>query len=199
MRSCLVGLLVVLVVVGVAAAEERERGFLDVYGGVMGMLESDVPEWKFFDSSPVIGGRVGVWIGNNWGVTLRTWYFQTDAKERAASPSDLAFLGVSLEVLARWRLDERWTVYGSLGPAMAVNTLDIARNTAAGRATEEDARSVAPGASGAVGIETGVLPHLRMFAETQASLVYPVFHFSDRTMSPRLLTIYGLVGARIPF
>jgi hypothetical protein len=110
----------------------------------------------------------------------------------------LAFLGVSLEVLGRWRLDRRWTVYGSLGPVMAITTLDLERNVG-GRLVEEDARSIAPGASAALGVEARVLPRLRGFAEIQSSIVYPSLQFSDRTLSPRLLNLYGLVGARIPF
>jgi hypothetical protein len=29
--------------------------------------------------------------------------------------------------------------------------------------------------------------------------VYPAFEFSDRTITPRLLNIYGLVGVRFAF
>ena len=57
-------------------------------------------------------------LGQNWGLTLRTWYFQTDAKEEGdLSGSDLSFVGVALELLARWPVSERWALYGSLGPA----------------------------------------------------------------------------------
>jgi outer membrane protein with beta-barrel domain len=199
MRASLTALTFVLLTSGVAVAAEVERGFFDVYGGVMGLFESDVPGSKFADSSPTLGGRIGVWIGDSWGLTLRTWYFQTDAKlATSTSPSDLAFLGVSVEVVARWPLDDRWTVYGSLGPAMAVNTLDAQRSVD-GRTIEEDSRSIAPGVSGAVGVEARLLPRLRAFAETQGSLVYPSFRFADRRLSPQLLNAYGLVGLRIPF
>jgi hypothetical protein len=81
-------------------------------------------------------------------------------------------------------------VYGSLGPVMAINTLDLERNVQ-GRLIEEDARSIAPGASAALGVEARVLPRLRGFAEIHSSIVYPSFQFSDRTLSPRLLNLYG--------
>lgn len=198
MRLTVIAVVFVLLAAGFAAAEERERGFFDAYTGLVGLFESDRPDWKFADSSSVIGGRVGVWMHASWGLSLRTWYFKTDAKEEMTSPSDLAFLGVSLELLGRWRLDERWAVYGSLGPAMAITTLDLERNVG-GRLIEEDARSIAPGASAALGIEARALPRLRGFAEIQSSIVYPSLQFSDRTMSPRLWNLYGLVGVRIPF
>lgn len=182
-----------------AGAGERGRGFVDAYGGVAGLLESDVPDARFADAVPVVGGRVGVWLGDRIGLAFRTWYFQSDAKlERSTSPSDLAFLGLSLEALARWPLDERWSVYGSLGPAVAVTTLDFQR-IVGGQPVEEDARSVAPGVSAGLGVEARVLPFLAVFAETHASLVYPSFHFSDQRLAPRLLNLYGLVGVRVPF
>jgi hypothetical protein len=198
MRLIAIAVALVLLTAGVAAAEERERGFFDAYTGLVGLFESDRPEWKFADSSTVIGGRVGVWMNDAWGLSLRTWYFKTDAKEEMTSPSDLAFLGVSLELVGRWRLDERWAVYASIGPVMAITTLDLQRNVR-GRLIEDDARSIAPGASAALGVEARVLPRLRGFAEIQNSLVYPSLQFSDRTISPRLWNLYGLVGARIPF
>jgi hypothetical protein len=91
---------------GVSAAQDVERGFVDVYVGVTRLFESDVPTWTFADDARAVGGaRFGVWLGPNWGLTLRTWYHETDAKEEGGlSPSDLAFLGVSLELLGRWPL-----------------------------------------------------------------------------------------------
>jgi hypothetical protein len=199
MRLSCIALAFVLLTTGVAVAADGEHGFFDLYGGVLNLFESDVPGSKFADSSATIGGRIGVWLGDNWGLTLRTWYFQTDVKLlRSTSPSDLAFLGVSLEVVGRWSLDDRWAVYGSLGPAMAVNTLDI-QHIVQGQRIEEDSRSVAPGVSGAVGVEARLLRRLSAFAETQGSLVYPSFRFADQRLSPSLLNIYGLVGLRIPF
>jgi hypothetical protein len=62
-----------------AAAEEAERGFADLYAGVVHLFESDVPGWKLEDTVGSIGARMGFWIGKNWGLTFRTWYFQTDA------------------------------------------------------------------------------------------------------------------------
>ena len=85
-----------------AAAERPEQVFFDVYGGFLHLFESDVPDWKLEDHSATVGGRVGVWIDRNWGLTFRTWYFQTDAKLDNASASDLAFLGLSLELIGRW-------------------------------------------------------------------------------------------------
>jgi hypothetical protein len=188
-------LLFVLMWTGAAAAGERERGFVDLYGGIVGLDESDVPDWRFADVTPVVGGRVGVWLADTWALTLRTWYFQSDAKQEQISPSDLAFLGLSLEILARWRLDDRWAVFGSLGPMLAINTLDreiMPRQ-------EEDARSLSPGASASVGVEVRVWNRLRAFIEGQATLVYASFDFRDRPISPRLLTSSGLVGVRVPF
>ena len=179
-------------------AQGQERGFVDLYGGATRLFEADVPTWQFADNTPVVGARVGVWLGQNWGVTLRTWYFQTDAKEEAGlSPSDLAFLGVSLELLGRWSLGERWALYGSLGPSLAVNTLDVQIDPATRR--EDDARSVAVGASGAVGVEFRILASLRAFVEAQTSFVFPSFELRDRTISPRLINVYGLTGIRIAF
>jgi hypothetical protein len=146
-----------------------------------------------------VGARAGVWLGERWALTFRAWYFQTDAKLMSStSPSALAFLGLSLEVLARWPLQDGWAVYGALGPAMAVATLDIERIMQE-RKTEEDSRSVAPGLSGAVGVEKRLWPWLSALGEVQGSLVYPYFSFTDRRMTPRLLNLYGLVGARVPF
>ena len=180
-----------------ASAQDRERGFVDLYLGGTHLSESDVPTWTFNDAVPVGGARFGFWLGQNWGLTFRAWHFQTDAKEDGSlSPSDLAFLGLSLELLGRWPLNDRWAVYGSLGPAVAVTTLDRIDSATA---KEEDARSVAVGASGAAGVEYSIVKWMRGFAEVQTSLVYPAFEFSDRTITPRLLNIYGLVGVRFAF
>lgn len=198
-RTGLVVLGLVLLATTGAVAAERERGFVDVYGGVTGLFESDVPDATFEDVSPLVGARVGVWLGERWGLSLRTWYFQTDARLRTStSASDLAFLGVSLEAIARWPLDRRFTVYATLGPAMAVTTLDRQR-IVDGRPSEEDSRSVAPGVSGALGVEARLLPRLSAFVETQGSVVYPSFRFTDERFSPRLLNLQGLVGIRVPF
>jgi hypothetical protein len=110
MRLTVIAMVFVLFTARFVAADERERGFFDAYSGGVGLFESDRPDWKFADSSHVIGGRVGVWMNDVWGLSLRTWYFKTDAKEEMTSPSDLAFLGVSVEILARWRLDDRCRV-----------------------------------------------------------------------------------------
>lgn len=199
MRLSVVTFVVVMLTAGSAVAQERERGFVDLYYGMTKLFESDVSNWKFEDERGVAGLRAGMWINdtNTMALTLRTWYFQTDAKEQRSGPSDLAFLGVSLELLMRWKLSDRWAIYGTLGPAMAVTTLDVAP---ALRGIEDDARSVAPGASSSVGVEVRVLSSLRAFAEMQGSLVYPAFEFfDDRTVSPRLMNLYGLVGLRMPF
>jgi Outer membrane protein beta-barrel domain len=183
----------------VSAAQDVERGFVDLYVGITKLFESDVPTWKFADDARAIGGaRFGVWLGQNWGVTLRAWYLETDANEKdGLSPSDLAFLGVSLELLARRPLADRWALYGSLGPALAVTTLDRQIDPATGK--EDDARSVAPGASAAVGIEFRILKKLRAFGEVQGSLVYPSFEFRDQTITPRLIHLNGLAGIRLAF
>lgn len=199
MRLSVVTFVVVMLTAGSAVAQERERGFVDLYYGMTKLFESDVSNWKFEDERGVAGLRAGMWINdtNTMALTLRTWYFQTDAKEQRSGPSDLAFLGVSLELLMRWKLSDRRAIYGTLGPAMAVTTLDVAP---ALRGIEDDARSVAPGASSSVGVEVRVLSSLRAFAEMQGSLVYPAFEFfDDRTVSPRLMNLYGLVGLRMPF
>jgi hypothetical protein len=180
-----------------ARAEQPERAFFDLYGGLVHLFESDVPGWKLEDSSPTVGGRVGIWFGQSWGLTFRTWYFQTDAKLDDASPSDLAFLGLSLEVIGRWSLTDYWALYGTLGPMVAVTTLDRQRDSVTG--IEDDSRSVAPGASVSAGTEVRVFKRLRAFAEVQGSAVYPEYEFQGRKSSPRLLTIHGLMGVRVPF
>ena len=43
------------------------------------------------------------------------------------------------------------------------------------------------------------MKQLRAFAEVQSSLMYSSFEFSDRTVTPRLLNVYGLVGVRFAF
>jgi hypothetical protein len=179
------------------AAAQPERGFFDLYGGYLYLYESDVPGWKIENDSPTVGGRVGVWIGTNWGLAFRTWYFQTDAKLRDASPSDLAFLGLSLELMGRWVINHDWALYGTLGPMVAVTTLDRQRDPATRK--EDDSRSVAPGGSLSIGAEIRVFKSLRAFAELQGTLVYPEFHFRGQTSSPRLLTTYGLTGLRLGF
>lgn len=186
----------IVLMASVAVANEREWGFFDVYGGPAGLLESDVPDWKFGHVATTVGARAGVWITDTWAVTFRGWYFQTDATQRESSPSDLAFLGMSLELLGRWQLDRRWALYGSLGPALAITTLDLQR---ADRSFEDDARSIAPGVSAGAGIEARLVGRFRGFAELHGSLVYPSLHFSDRTISPRLLNLDGLLGLRIGF
>ena len=87
------------------------------------------------------------------------------------------------------------SLYGSLGPAAAVTTLDLALP----EASEEDARSIAPGASASAGAEARLAGPLRAFAEAHLSLVYPRFEFSDRTITPQLLNMYGLIGIRFAF
>jgi hypothetical protein len=186
---------------GPVAAEEgesRERGFVDLYFGGTRLFESDVPTLKFADTETVSGGRVGIWLGPNWGLTFRAWYVQSDAKEtNGLSPSDLAYLGMSLELLARWRFAERWALYGSAGPAIAVTTLDVQLDPVTRK--EHDARSVAVGATAAVGVEFVIYKQLRGFAEAQMSLVYPSLDLPDRSISPRLLNMYGLMGVRLGF
>jgi hypothetical protein len=182
-----------------AMAEERESGFVDLYGGALRLVESDVPDWTFRDTTGTVGARVGVWFAEPWGLAFRTWYFQSDAREEPSGlPSDLAFLGMSLELLARWRLGDRWTFYGSLGPALAVTTLDRAQ-LVDGAVRDEDDRSLAPGATGSLGIEARLVGPLRAFVEGQASVVYPEFEFSDRTLTPVLVNLYGLAGVRLAF
>jgi hypothetical protein len=198
MRWISVVVLLLLLPAGAAAAEKRERGFVDLYLGVTRLFESDVsseqdhtiPGWDFDDTAPVGGVRVGVWFHENWALTFRTWYQQTDAKEERSSPSDLGYLGLALEVLARWPFTERWAVYGTLGPMLAVTTLDL---------VGDDDRSVAPGASSAVGLEFTFLRYLRGFAEAQFSLVYPEFDLGGRHITPRLFNTYGVLGVRVPF
>ena len=196
MRLTFHALALVVLMSSVAVAADGQRGFFDVYGGVLYLFESDVPRSTFADDQATVGGRVGVWLSDNWGVAFRAWYFQTDANVLSrGSPSDLAFLGLSIEVVGRWSIQDRWAMYSSLGPAMAISTLD---RPIQGRG-EEDSRSISPGVSGAVGIEARLLRQLSAFAETQGSLVYPSFRYSDQRVSPRLLNVYGLVGLRIPF
>ena len=145
-------LIVALVSVGfvsVAFAQDQGHGFADLYFGGTHLFKSDVPTWEFNDTEPVGGARVGFWLGRNWGLTLRGWYYQTDAKEEGGlSTGNLDFIGVALELLARWPLSDRWALYGTLGPALAVATLDRQIDpTVRGK---EDARSVAAGVSGSV-------------------------------------------------
>jgi hypothetical protein len=78
-----------------------------------------------------------------------------------------------------------------------VNTLDKQIESATGK--EDDTRSVAAGASGAVGIEFRILKRLRAFGEVQSSLVYPSFEFRDQTITPRLVHLNGLAGIRLAF
>ena len=81
----------VLLMSTVAVAADRERGFFDVYGGGLYLFESDIRGSTFADDGGTLGGRIGVWVNDNWGVALRAWYFQTDANVLTrGSPSDLA-------------------------------------------------------------------------------------------------------------
>jgi hypothetical protein len=187
---------IIVLATSIAMADERRSGFFDIYGGPTVLLESDVPGWKFADVKTTAGARTGLWINDNWAVTLRVWYFQTDAKQRESSPSDLAFIGLSLELLGRWQLDRRWAIYGALGPAMAINTLDVQRID---QITEDDARSLAPGVSAAAGLEAHILGRFSAFTEVHGGLVYPSFGFSHRTVSPRLLHLDGVLGVRVAF
>lgn len=193
MRACALSLALLSWAV-VAAAAEPERGFVDLYGGGGRLFESDEPGANFADHSLTAGVRLGVWLTPAWGLTLRGWYYQSDAKIRDVEPSDLAFLGLALEASARWPVGERWALYASLGPMLAVTTLDLERN-----GQVEDARSLAPGVSAGLGVETRVHSHLRVFTEVQGSVAYPWFRFTDERLAPRLLNLYGLVGLRVPF
>jgi Outer membrane protein beta-barrel domain len=42
-----------------ASAQDRERGFVDLYLGATHLAKSDVPTWTFNDAVPVGGARVG--------------------------------------------------------------------------------------------------------------------------------------------
>jgi outer membrane protein with beta-barrel domain len=196
------GLVATLVTLGLtllasaAMAEERTNGFFDVYAGLAVLPESDVPDWTFADVLPTLGARAGISFNDTWAVALRTWYFQSDAKEEQTTASDLAVLGLSLELLGRWQLDRRWATYAFLGPAMAVTTLDRQRRNSR---TEDDARSVAPGASAGVGVDAHLVGRLSAFSEVHGSLFYPSFHFPDRTITPRLLNFNWLIGLRMGF
>jgi hypothetical protein len=188
---------VVLLGATIAVADEPKTGFFDLYGGLISLPESDIPDWKFAsDVRATVGARTGMWLNEHWAVTLRGWHFQTDAKQRESSPSDLAFLGVSLELLGRWQLDRRWAVYGSLGPAMAITTLDLQR---ADGHTEDDARSIAPGLSFGAGVEAHLVGRFSAFTEIHGALVYPSFRFPNGTISPRLLPVEAVVGVRLGF
>jgi hypothetical protein len=199
-RSRAIGLALALlaaaVVVSGAQAAEPERFFIDLYGGVARVEDSDVPDWYFADTVGTVGARAGWWIGTDWGVALRTWFFQSDAKQESLTASDLALLGFSVEAMARWRFHDRLAVYGSLGPVLAVATLDVKESPTQ---PEDDDRSLAPGLSAAVGFEVKLFERLRLFAETQMSLIYAEFEFPNRSITPRLLNFYGLFGVRIPF
>jgi hypothetical protein len=51
-----------------SAAQDVERGFVDLYVGVTKLFEADVPTWKLADDARAVGGaRFGVWLGQNWG------------------------------------------------------------------------------------------------------------------------------------
>jgi len=183
---------------GAAAGETQEHGFVDFYGGGVRLFEADVPGSSFADVTPTVGTRAGVWLGPNWGLTFRVWYFQTDAKLLgSSSPSDLAFLGLSLELLARWQLTGRWAVYGTGGPVIAVTSLDRQRDPAS--RIEDDARSVAPGVSAALGSEVRVFRQLRAFIEIHGAVAYPEFRFPSGTIVPRLGTLHALAGLRLGF
>jgi hypothetical protein len=103
---------------------------------------------------------------------------------------------VALELLARWPVRDRWALYGSLGPALAVTALD--RQIDPTMRKKEEAHCVAVGASGSGG-EYGIVKQRRAFAEVQSSLMYSSFEFSGRTITPRLLNVGGLVGVRFAF
>jgi hypothetical protein len=195
MRSSVVGVVAALLWTASAGAEEPQRWFVDIYGGVAKTQESDVEGWNFNDAKATVGGRGGFWFTRHWALTFRTWYFQTDADQELRSPSDLHLLGFSLEVLGRWQFHERVGLYGSLGPMVAATRLDM-QNTSG---HDEVDRTVSPGVSGAVGVEVRLLKHLGAFAEAQSSLTYPSFEFSTQDLSPRVWNIYGLGGVRILF
>jgi hypothetical protein len=82
-------------------------------------------------------------------------------------------------------------------PAFAVTALD--RQIDPTMRKKEDAHNVAVGASGSAGVEYGIVKQLRAFAEVQSNLMYSSFEFSDRTITSRLLNVYGLVGVRFAF
>jgi hypothetical protein len=81
---------------------------------------------------------------------------------------------------------------------VAITTLDLEERIGDLK-REQDAHSVSPGASAAVGIEAHVYGPLRAFAESQFTFVKPGFGFPGRDISPELLTLYGLLGVRVGF
>jgi hypothetical protein len=191
-------LVALLFSVSIGPAAAADRGFFDVYGGALHMLESDVPDWRFEASSTTAGARVGIHLAPSWALTFRSWYFDSDAKQRGTSPSDLGFLGLSFELLAKWRLDDRWALYATLGPMVAITTLDLEERIGDLK-REQDAHSVSPGASAGIGLDAHVYGPLRAFAESHFTFVKPGFSFPGRDISPELLTLYGLLGVRVGF
>ena len=166
-----------------------EQGFVDLYGGVAGLPESDVPGFRYADLTEVVGARVGLWLGPSWALTFRGWYHQTDVLDERGPEPDLAVLGGSLELMARWDARLAW-VKASLGPALAVMTLDRG---------DQDARALAPGLSGGLGLERPLWGPVRAFVEYHGAMLYPCFHYPDRTLTPRIWTHAGVGGLRVGF
>ena len=79
---------------------------------------------------------------------------------------------------------------------MAITTLDLQRSDSR---IEDDARSIAPGVSAGGGVEAHLVGRLSAFSEVHSSLFYPSFDFPGRTISPRLLSVNGLIGIRVGF
>jgi hypothetical protein len=183
----------VLVALGIvllsAASTHAEQGFLDVFVGGVRLFESDIPDGIFSDAVTGVGARAGVWLGRHWGLALRGWYQTTDVRIERHQPSDLAVVGLALEVFARWPLTSALSLYGAFGPALLIATLDL---------DQEDARSLAPGVTVALGIERALGP-VRLFIESQLVLAYPSFEYRDRTITPQLFEYLGVVGLRVPF
>src|SRR5688572_22478830 len=64
MRRTVMCVLALLLWASAAGAQERERAFFDLYGGVTRVFESDVAGWKFADFTPTVGARFGAWLGD---------------------------------------------------------------------------------------------------------------------------------------
>jgi hypothetical protein len=55
------GFVPVVLLPDVASAQDQGHGFA-VFGSTH-LFKSDVPTWEFNDTEPVVGGRVGFWLG----------------------------------------------------------------------------------------------------------------------------------------
>lgn len=179
-----------LALAGSAAAE----GFFDVYGGGAFTRDDDVKVTGLpvsgraevdFESSSVVGGRLGLWLDGIpvLGGALDVSVYNADGKD-GFDPADIDVFPISALVMLRIPLlersdypDGRVQPYAGVGPSVVVSTLDLAP-------VFDDEIEVDLGVDARLGVAGMLAPRIGLFFE------WRYLHFEPRYDggAPRLAT-----------